>query len=448
MEDVDTLIHARWVIPVEPHGAVWEDHSVAVRGGRIEAILPRAEAEARYRAERVTELPEHAVIPGLINAHTHAAMTLMRGLADDLPLMEWLQRHIWPAEARWISAEMVHDGSQLAVAEMLRGGVTCFNDMYFHPDVAARAASQAGMRAVVGLIVLDFPTPWAADAEEYLHRGLEVHDQVRGNPLVTTAFAPHAPYTVSDAPLERVAMYAEELDVPIHIHVHETRDEVNQGLEQHDKRPLARMDALGLVSPRLVAVHFTQVAEGEIDLLADRGAHVVHCPESNMKLASGFCPTVELRRAGVNVALGTDGAASNNDLDLIGETRTAALLAKAVADDAAALPAADALRMATLNGASALGLDSELGSLEPGKAADLVAVDLGDIEGCPHYHPVSHLVYATTRDKVSDVWVAGRHVLKERHLTTLDEAALRAQAQQWQGRIADSDARAQEADHG
>lgn len=435
MEAVDTLIHARWVVPVEPHGAVWEDHSVAVRDGRIEAVLPRHDALARYDATTEEDLDEHVLIPGLVNTHTHAAMTLMRGLADDLHLMEWLQHHIWPAEARWVSADMVRDGTQLAVAEMLRGGVTCFNDMYFHPDVTARTASQAGMRSVVGLIVLDFPTPWASDADEYLHRGLEVHDQLRGTPLVTTAFAPHAPYTVSDGPLEKVAMYAEELDLPIHIHVHETLDEVNQELEASGRRPLARMEALGLLSPRLMAVHFAQAGPGEVETLAAHGAHVVHCPESNMKLANGICPVTDLMAAGVNVALGTDGAASNNDLDMLGEMHTAALRAKAATGDASALPAADALRMATLNGARALGLDAEIGSIEPGKSADLAAVDFGYLETSPVYHPVSHLAYAANRFQVSDVWVAGRHVLKDRQLTTLDEDEIRMRAAEWQARI-------------
>ena len=437
--NIDTLVCARWVIPVEPHDVVLEHHAVAVKDGRIVELLPEEEARARYSAETTVELPDHALIPGLVNAHTHAAMTLMRGLADDLPLMEWLNGHIWPAEAHWVGPEMIRDGTQLAIAEMLRGGVTCFNDMYFFPDEVARVAAHAGMRAVVGLIVLDFPTIWAGDADEYLHKGLEVHDQLRGNPLITTAFAPHAPYTVSDAPLEKVRMYAEELDVPVHMHVHETADEIQQGLTAGGKRPLERLAALGLLSPRLAAVHMTQLEEEELERFGQYGAHVVHCPESNLKLASGFCPVERLRRAGVNVALGTDGAASNNDLDMFGEMHTAALLAKAVANDAAALPAAEALRMATLNGARALGLEQVAGSLEPGKAADMVAVSLGALESRPMYHPVSQLVYATGRDKVTDVWVAGRHLLKDRNLTTLDGEAIIARAGEWQTKIETSD---------
>ncbi len=435
MESVDTLIHARWVIPVRPPGAVLEHHAVAVRDGRILAILPSAEAERRYRAEHLHRLADHALIPGLVNTHTHAAMTLLRGLADDLPLMEWLERHIWPAESRWVGADFVRDGTRLAIAEMLRGGTTCFNDMYFFPDVAAQVASDAGMRAVIGLIVIDFPTAWAKDADEYIHKGLEVHDRFRSNPLIHCAFAPHAPYTVSDAPLERIRTYAEELDLPIHIHLHETSHEVTEALEKDGRRPLQRLDELGLLSPRLVAVHMTQLEKREVERLALCGSHVVHCPESNLKLASGLCPVQALLDGGVNVALGTDGAASNNDLDMPGEMRSAALLAKAVAEQPAALPAAKALEMATLNGARALGLDHEIGSLEPGKAADMVAIDLGSIETRPVYHPLSQLVYAAGRQHVTDVWVAGRQLLKKRNLTTLDEQVILEETARWQERI-------------
>jgi len=435
MESVDTLVHPRWVIPVEPHAIAWETYSLALTRGRIVAIAPRQEIESGYQAATVIELPNHAVIPGLVNAHTHAAMTLLRGYADDLPLMEWLSQHIWPAEQRWVNEEFVHDGSQHAVAEMLRGGTTCFNDMYFFPEVTARVAAAAGIRASVGLILIDFPSAYAGSIDEYLEKGLELHDEYRNDPLVRTAFAPHAPYTVSDAPLERVRVLADELEIPIHIHVHETRDEVERSVADHGVRPLARLQRLGLVSPSLLGVHMTQLNDDEIGLLATANAHVLHCPESNLKLASGFCPVQQLINAGVNVALGTDGTASNDDLDMLGEMRSAALLAKAVANDASALPAATALRMATLNGAKALGIDQEIGSLSVGKEADLVAVELASIETQPLYNPISQLVYAANRNSVTDVWVAGRHVLKERQLMTLDEEAILANSRQWAQRI-------------
>ncbi|GAB6042570.1 TRZ/ATZ family hydrolase [Endothiovibrio diazotrophicus] len=436
MKNVETLIDARWIVPVAPDDRVLEDHSLAIHEGRIIDLLPREEAAAQYHPANRADLGEHVVIPGLINAHAHAAMSLMRGLADDLPLMTWLEEHIWPAEAKWVSPDFVHDGVQLAIAEMIRGGTTCFNDMYFFPDVAARVARAAGIRACMGLIVIDFPTAWASGPDEYFAKGIELHDAYHNEPLIHTAFAPHAPYTVSDGPLERIRTVADELEIPIHMHVHETLFEVEEAARKQGCRPLERLDRLGLLSPSLMAVHMTQLTDGEIARLAESGSHVVHCPESNLKLASGFAPVAKLSAAGVNVALGTDGAASNNDLDMFGEMRTAALLAKAVANDAAAIPAMEALRMATINGARALGIDETTGSLEPGKAADITAVRLDRLETQPLFDPVSQLVYAASRHQVTDVWVAGRQLLHDRRLTTLDEAELTARARAWGAKLA------------
>jgi 5-methylthioadenosine/S-adenosylhomocysteine deaminase len=363
-------------------------------------------------------------------------MTLMRGLADDLPLMTWLHDYIWPTEQRWVDPGFVADGSRLACLEQLRGGVTCFNDMYFFPEVTAQVAAEAGMRATVGMILVDFPTSYADGADAYIAKGLALHDRWRGHPLIRTAFAPHSPYAVADGPLERVRALADELEVQVHIHLHETRDEIVGSLRDHGERPLARLERLGLVGPSLVAVHLTQLEEAEIERLAAAGAHAVHCPESNLKLASGFCPVARLLAAGVNVALGTDGAASNNDLNLLGEMRTAALLAKGVAGSASALPAAQALRLATIHGARALGLDDEIGSIEPGKSADLVALDLGDSHTQPIYRPVSQLVYAAGRHQVRQVWVRGRHLIRDGQPTSLDRAEAIAAAQAWATRLA------------
>jgi 5-methylthioadenosine/S-adenosylhomocysteine deaminase len=431
---VEALIRAGWVIPVDDNDRVFHNHCVAIDDGRIAALLPAAEAD-QLEARETVELPGHALLPGLVNAHTHAAMALLRGLADDLPLMTWLHDHVWPAEARWVHEDFIADGSRLAIAEMLRGGTTCFNDMYFFPDVTARVATQAGIRATVGLIMIDFPSAWAGDADEYLARGVALHDRLRGDPLVRTAFAPHAPYSVSDAPLQRIATLAGELELPVHIHLHETRAEVRQALEQTGRRPLERLRRLDLVDPGLVAVHMTQLEDDEIALLAQGGAQVVHCPQSNLKLASGHCPVGRLRAAGVNVALGTDGAASNNDLDMLAEMQTAALLAKGQQEDACALPATAALRMATIDGARALGIDAETGSLAPGKSADVVALDLSQPETQPVFDPVSQIVYAAGREQVSHVWIAGRQVLRNRALTTLDLTAILDQARDWRGRI-------------
>ena len=435
MQSVDSLVEGRWVIPVEPAGVVLENHTVVVDGGRIQAILPHAEARSGFTASQTVTRSEHVLLPGLINAHTHAGMTLMRGFADDLPLMRWLEEHVWPVESRWVGDEFVRDGTMLAVAEMLRGGTTCFNDMYFYAGDAGRTAAAAGMRCVVGMIVLDFPTVWASGAEEYLARATEVHDEFRSHPLVDTAFAPHAPYTVSDAPLERIRTLADELDVPVHIHLHETPGEVASAVAAQGVRPFARLDGLGLVSPRLVAVHMTELDEAEIERLAECGAHVVHCPESNLKLASGFCPVAKLLATGVNVALGTDGAASNNDLDMVQEMRTASLVAKAVARDATAVPAHRAISMATIAGARALGRDEDIGSLVPGKAADMIAVDLGAIETQPVYDAASHVAFSASRHQVSDVWVAGRVLVRDGVLLTVDADRVLQRARHWQGRI-------------
>jgi 5-methylthioadenosine/S-adenosylhomocysteine deaminase len=432
----DLLIEAGWVVPVEPRGVVLVDHAVAVADGVIVALLPTAEARLQYSPRETVSRPDAALIPGLVNAHVHNPMTLLRGVADDLPLMEWLNGHIWPVEGAVIGPEFVADGVTLAIAEMLRGGTTCANENYFFPDVQAATYKRHGFRARVGLPVIDFPTAWASSDDQYFDRAIEVHDQWRDDPLVSMAFAPHAPYTVSDASFERIRMLSDQLDVPVHLHSHETAHEVEESQQKYGQRPLARLDRLGLVNDRLIAVHMTDVTDAEIELCARRGVSVVHCPESNLKLASGFCPVGKFERAGVNLAIGTDGAASNNDLDMFGETRTAAQLAKAVAGDAAAFSAANALAAATLGGARAMGLDGAIGSIEVGKQADLACVDLGQVETQPLHNVISQLVYATGRHQVEDVWIGGVRKLHGRVLADMDVAALIANARQWRERIA------------
>ncbi|NOS75894.1 MAG: TRZ/ATZ family hydrolase [Methyloglobulus sp.] len=432
---VDTLIHARWIIPVEPESVTYENHSLVIDKGRIIDLLPTDTAKHKYQGTTTENLSSHALLPGFINCHTHAAMTLMRGIADDLPLMDWLQNHIWPLEQKWMSEAFVRDGTDLAIAEMILGGTTCFNDMYFFPDVTAQQAIQHGIRACVGLIVIDFPTVWAENSAAYIAKGLDIHDQFRHQPLITTSFAPHAPYTVSDDPLQKIRTLADELEIPINMHVHETLHEVEQAQANTGQRPLQRLNSLGLLNPSFIAVHMTQLTVEEISLFAESGAHIVHCPESNLKLASGFCPIAQCLNVGINVALGTDGAASNNDLDMMGEMRSAALLAKAVAQDASSVPAMTALRMATINGAKALGLDHEIGSLTIGKSADVIAIDLDHLETQPVFSPVSQIVYAASRQQVTDVWVAGKQLLKQRQLTTVDISALKAKIVDWQGKL-------------
>jgi 5-methylthioadenosine/S-adenosylhomocysteine deaminase len=432
---VDLRIDACWIVPVEPAG-VLTGHAVIVDDGRIVALVPAAEADAAYAPRETRPLASHVLIPGLVNAHTHTAMTLLRGIADDVPLRPWLEQYIWPREGRFVSPEFVFDGTLLGAAEMLRGGITCCNDMYFYPDAAARAYEIAGMRALLGMPVLDFPTPYAADADAYLTRGLAARDAFRHVPLLSFALAPHAPYTVGDATWARIVMYARQLDLPIQTHLAETRAEVDDALATTGVTPLARLDRLGVTGPSFVAIHAVHVTNVDIAMLARHGCHVVHCPASNMKLASGVAPVPTLLAQGVNVALGSDGAASNNRLDLFSEMRLASLLAKVTTGDAAALPAAMALQMATLNGARALGLADVTGSLLPGKHADLVAVDLSEVATQPVFDPVSHLVNAADRGCVSDVWVGGVRIMADRTLATIDESKVLARTRAWQHKLA------------
>jgi 5-methylthioadenosine/S-adenosylhomocysteine deaminase len=431
----DLLLLPSWLVPVEPAGVVLKGHGLGVRDGRIAAIAPRDEL-LRIGAGDVRELSGCLLTPGLINAHGHAAMTLFRGMADDLPLMTWLKHHIWPAEAKWVDEQFVHDGTELAIAEQLKSGITTFSDMYFFPKIAGEVMHEAGVRAQICVPVLDFAIPGALDAAEAIRRGLELFDDLKHHPRMKVAFGPHAPYTVSDDKLENILMLAEELDAGIQMHVHETANEVQQALQQSGERPLARLSRLGILGPRFQAVHVTQLDEDDLAMLVESNSSVIHCPESNLKLASGFCPVERLWQAGVNVAIGTDGAASNNDLDLLGETRTAALLAKAVAGSATALDAHSALRMATLNGARALGIEDCVGTLESGKFADMVVFDLNGLAQRPLYDPVSQLIYATGRDAVRDVWVAGRQLVSKGTLTRLDEEKLIDTANSWGERIA------------
>jgi len=428
-------IDAGWIIPIEPAGVVLEQHSLILRDGRLLDILPTAKADQRYTATEHVRLPTHVLIPGLVNLHTHAAMNLLRGYADDLPLMTWLQQHIWPAEAQWVSPEFVHDGTRLACLEMLEAGVTCFNDMYFFPEAAVEAALTARQRIAAGIIVIDFPSAYAGDPDDYLNKGVAMRDAYHDQPLFSACLAPHAPYSCSDKTLEKVATWAAQLDLPVHMHVHETVDEIEQSLKQHGLRPLARLLDLDLLSPQFIAVHTVHLSGSEIALLKAQGVHVAHCPSSNLKLASGIAPIANLIGAGVPIGLGTDGAASNNRLDVLGEMRLAALLAKGQSGRADVLPAQQALAMATLGGAQALGLEKEIGSLVPSKQADIVAIDLSQASCQPGYSPLSQLVYSAGRKEVSHVWVAGQPVVTEGRCQTLDRAEVLQRARHWAKRI-------------
>lgn len=432
---IDLIVEAGWVIPADPPDAVLADHAVVVRDGLIVQVLPTAEARAVAAASRIS-LPDHALLPGLVNAHGHAAMSLLRGYADDLSLMPWLQDHIWPAERAHVSREFVRDGARLAIAEMLLAGTTTFSDMYFFPDAVAEVVDEAGMRCQLAAPVFDFPSAWGSGADDYISKALALRDDCRARERIQVAFGPHAPYTVAVPALEKIATFANELDMAVHIHLHETRGEVLSHVEAHGERPIDTLQRIGLLGPRTQCVHMTDTGRQDIDTLLATGAHVVHCPQSNMKLASGACPVTALLGTGVNVALGTDGAASNNSLSLFDEMHSAALLAKLREENPTVLPAATALQMATLGGARALGLDEMIGSLAPGKQADLIAVSLAAPAMQPIYNPVSQLVYACNGSEVTHVWVGGEALVKERRLTTVDLQDTIARARQWARRIA------------
>ena len=434
---IDLLIYCRWIIPIIPEDKVWENCALAVEGEKIIGIFPQAEAAKRFAPLNTEHLDNHILMPGLVNAHGHAAMSLLRGYADDLPLMPWLHDHIWPAESRFVDDSFVRDGTNLSMAEMIKSGTTCFADMYFFHETIVEEVRAAGMRCQVGFTVLDFPTAYAKNADDYIHKGLALYDRYANQPLIKVACAPHSPYSVSDPAMRIIATYANELDMAVHIHCHETTEEITESIANYDCRPLERLKNLGLLLPQTQLVHMTQVVGDDIVLVQAHNCHVVHCPESNLKLASGFCPVGKMIDAGINVAIGTDGAASNNDLDLFGELKTAALLAKAVANDASTLDAHAALRMATINGAKALGWDSEIGSLEVGKSADMIAIDTSSIAQQPLYNIASQLVYTNVGHRVTHSWVAAKPLLINGELRTLNEQNVIQTAQQWRNRIAD-----------
>lgn len=434
-ENIQLIIKAPWIIPVIPEDRILKNCAVAVNNGKIIGIIPEGEASSRFLAKQTITLDNHILMPGLINAHGHAGMSLFRGLADDLPLETWLTDHIWPAESRWLTPEFVRDATECAIAEMIQTGTTCYADMYFFPEESARAAQKSSIRAQLTFPILDAASNWAKNAEESLRKGLLLQDEYRNNSSITVGFGPHAPYTVSDTILRKIAMLAQELEAPIHIHLHETAQEIEESIQVHGMRPIERLAKLGLLSPLTQCAHMTQMNDHDIELLTSTGAHVIHCPESNLKLASGFCPVHRLQKAGVNVAIGTDGAASNNDLDLFGELQTAALLGKAVAQDASACNAHEMLRMATINGARALGINEITGSLEPGKAADIIAINVDELSTLPLHNPASALVYNNRNAKVTHVWVNGKALLLSGHLQTLNELELKSRARAWQQKM-------------
>lgn len=431
----DWVIEARWILPMTEAGEVLEHHSLVVGNGRILDLLPQPAAKIRYPQVPVLQRPHHLLMPGLVNAHTHAAMSLFRGFADGLPLMEWLTQKIWPLERRFVTAEFVHDGALLSIAEMLRAGITCFGDMYFFPNETAKAAVETGMRAVIGMPVADFHSPWAQSPNEYLSKALSVRDEYKGHPWITTAFAPHAPYTVGDETFVRIRTLADELDTAVMIHLHESEQEVTESMRLHGVRPIQRLERLGILTPALNAVHMVHMSAADIELAQRSGISVTLCPESNLKLGNGAPPVYQWRQSRVPMGLGTDGPASNNDQDLWPEIKLAALLSRTHSESAPGLSAWDALALATRGGAAAVGLGDQIGTLETGKWADLACVNFDHPAMQPVYDPCSQLVFSGSRDLVSDVWVAGRHLLNDSRFTRLDWPAVRDRAQAWSDQL-------------
>lgn len=438
-QTVEQIISAKWVIPVSRDGqksnTILSEYSVVVDKGIILELVPTAEVLSKYTTDHHFQLTDHALIPGLVNIHTHAAMSLFKGLADDLPLMIWLENHIWPAERQWVSDEFCEDGLKLAIAEMIRCGTTTFNDMYFQPNMTAKVAHKLGMRVTVGMLMFDFPSVWGNGPEDYLKKGLQLRDDYKHHDMIQFAFAPHAPYTVSDEPLKKISTLSNELGIPVHMHIHETAHEVKEALKTTGKRPIKRLQELGLMTPNLIAVHMTQLQRGEMELLAQNGVSVAHCPQSNMKLASGICPVQELMTAGVNIAIGTDGNASNNDLNMLAEMKSAALLGKVFTGSAQACSAHDILHAATYGGAKALGQEHTIGSIEVGKAADLTAINLNTLESQPVYDPVSQIVYTAGREQVTHVWINGAIKLNNQQLVGIDIDEVIQRANHWKNVI-------------
>ncbi len=429
------ILTPTWIAPVRPQHTLLTQHSLVIDKDRIIDLCPSDSARRQYLNAQELVLEGHLLTPGFINVHGHAAMTLLRGVADDREMMDWLTNWVWPIEGELVNGQFVYDGTRLAAMEMIMGGTTCAADTYFFPEQAARAFTDMGFRAQIGMPVIQFNNAWAKGEDEHIRKGLSFRDSIKNQPLLTSAFAPHAPYSVTDAGLERIRVYAEQLDLPIHLHLHETATEVSDAVSGDGLRPIARMQKLGILSASLQAVHMTQLRADEITLLANHGVQIAHCAESNMKLASGFCPVQALLDQGINVAIGTDGAASNNDLDMIQEARSASLLSKVLSKDATSLSAETCLEMMTIAGAQFLAIEDHTGSLEPGKQADITAIDLSHPSLQPVYHPVSQLIYTATARDVSHVWIAGKHLLDGKQLTKTDVSSVTTAAENWRTQI-------------
>lgn len=435
MQQIEHLVHAKWILTAEPNQDALENYSLCIENGIIKEIIPTSTAKQKYLPTRENNYQEHILMPGIINSHTHIGMNYFRGLGSDLALMQWLHDYMFPTEKKWLSHDFVRDASLFAIAEMIRSGTTCFNDMFYFLSATADAAIQAGIRACIGITVIEFPTNWAETTDDYFTKGMDFYEKYKNNPFITTTFAPHAPYTVSDKSFMRVKELAQNLQLKINLHLHETEDEIKGSLEQFGKRPIKRLYDLGFLSSDVLAIHSANLNDEDLELIALTKPNIIHCPESNMKLASGTCPVEKLRQLGINVALGTDSVASNNDLDMLSEMKSAALIAKLSTMNPESLKANDAIALATINGARALGKEQNIGSLANGKAADFITIRTDDIEMLPMYLPAAQIVYASNRQQVSDVWVNGKQLMQNRKLLTIDEEEIKKKAIYWGNKI-------------
>ena len=436
---VDLLIVSGAVITMNSDRRVFENGYVAIRGERVFDVGDSADLKAkRYKAGRTIDARGKVVLPGLINAHTHIPMTLFRGVADDLDLQDWLTRYIFPAEAKNVTRDFVVAGTRLGLAEMIRGGTTTYADMYYFEDAIAEETKKAGLRGTLGETVIDFPAPDNKTWEDALSYTDVFVKRWKGDALITPAIAPHAPYTVSTEHLKAVKAFAEERDVPILTHLAEAPTETKVIAEKYNARPALYLESLGFLSRRLLAAHVVHVNDREIEILKEREVGVAHCPQSNMKLSSGAAPIPQMLKSSLRVGLGTDGAASNHDLSMWEEMDTAAKLHKLVTMSPTVVTAQQALEMATIGGARALHMEREIGSIEAGKRADLIVVDLSALHLTPMYNVVSHLVYAAKASDVTDTIVNGRPLMRNRRLLTLDEEAVKAAARQYQKQVSAS----------
>ncbi|MBI5741342.1 MAG: amidohydrolase family protein [Nitrospirae bacterium] len=436
MQNVDYIIRADYLLTMEGDLAVIRDGAVAVTGSDITDAGTFAGVSAKYTSKKIIEGKDRAVFPGLINTHTHAAMVYFRGLADDLPLMEWLQDHIWPAEGKWMTEEFVGDAVGLACLEMLKAGVTTYADMYFFQNAAGKKLEKIGMRGVLGAGVIDFPfTGYARAVDDYFANAENLINNFKDSDFVFPCIAPHATYTCGPDNYKRANALSEKYNVPVHTHLAETQFEVAECQKRFGKTPVEYFESIGMLSERLFAAHCVWLTDNEIELLAKRKAGVAHCIESNLKLASGFAPVPKLLSAGVRVGLGTDGAASNNDLSILGEISTAAKVHKAVSGDPTVVDSRTALLMATKIGAEILGLGDKVGSIRPGKKADLVMAGLSKPHLTPIYDIYSHLTYCLRPSDIETVMVNGKIVIERGRPTTMDEEEVLAKAREWQEKI-------------